>query len=139
MMTDKNVFFKHYIKGVAHGLCRQLHSLRRTLVVAAGLLATASLHAQSPALLDTIARNNPTLRAALAGRRAAEAANRAETRLPDPEAEVAYLAGSPSGVPNRTNVSLTQELDWGVLTGRRKGLAEAADRSAATGLQIRRV
>ena len=124
MMTDKTVFFMHYIKGVAR-------RLRRPLLVAAGLLAAASLHAQSPALLDTIARNNPTLRAALAGRRAAEAANRAETRLPDPEAEVAYLAGSPSGVPNRTNVSLTQELDWGVLTGRRKGLAEAADRSAA--------
>ena len=124
MMTDKTVFFMHYIKGVAR-------RLRRPLLVAAGLLAAASLHAQSPALLDTIARNNPTLRAALAGRRAAEAANRAETRLPDPEAEVAYLAGSPSGVPNRTNVSLTQELDWGVLTGRRKGLVEAADRTAA--------
>lgn len=124
MMTDKTVFFMHYIKGVAR-------RLRRLLLVAAGLLAAASLHAQSPALLDTIARNNPTLRAALAGRRAAEAANRAETRLPDPEAEVAYLAGSPSGVPNRTNVSLTQELDWGVLTGRRKGLVEAADRTAA--------
>ena len=92
---------------------------------------SATLHGQPLALLDTIARNNPTLRAALAGRRAAEAANRAETRLPDPEAEVAYLAGSPSGVPNRTNVSLTQELDWGVLTGRRKGLVEAADRTAA--------
>ena len=124
MMTDKTVFFMHYIKGVAR-------RLRRPLLVAAGLLAAASLHAQSPALLDTIARNNPTLRAALAGRRAAEAANRAETRLPNPEAEVAYLAGSPSGVPNRTNVSLTQELDWGVLTGRRKGLVEAADRTAA--------
>lgn len=124
MMTDKTVFFMHYIKGVAR-------RLRRPLLVAAGLLAAASLHAQSLALLDTIARNNPTLRAALAGRRAAEAANRAETRLPDPEAEVAYLAGSPSGVPNRTNVSLTQELDWGVLTGRRKGLVEAADRTAA--------
>lgn len=124
MMTDKTVFFMHYIKGVAR-------RLRRPLLVAAGLLAAASLHAQSPALLDTIARNNPTLRAALAGRRAAEAAHRAETRLPDPEAEVAYLAGSPSGVPNRTNVSLTQELDWGVLTGRRKGLVEAADRTAA--------
>ena len=124
MMTDKTVFFMHYIKDVAR-------RLRRPLLVAAGLLAAASLHAQSPALLDTIARNNPTLRAALAGRRAAEAANRAETRLPDPEAEVAYLAGSPSGVPNRTNVSLTQELDWGVLTGRRKGLVEAADRTAA--------
>lgn len=124
MMTDKTVFFMHYIKGVAR-------RLRRPLLVAAGLLAAASLHAQSPALLDTIARNNPTLRAALAVRRAAEAANRAETRLPDPEAEVAYLAGSPSGVPNRTNVSLTQELDWGVLTGRRKGLVEAADRTAA--------
>lgn len=131
MMTDKTVFFMHYIKGVARRLCRPLLPQRRPLLVAAGLLATAGLHAQSPALLDTIARNNPTLRAALAGRRAAEAANRAETRLPDPEAEVAYLAGSPSGVPNRTNVSLTQELDWGVLTGRRKGLAEAADRSAA--------
>ena len=82
MMTDKTVFFMHYIKGVAR-------RLRRPLLVAAGLLAAASLHPHSPPLLDTIARNNPTLRAALAGRRAAEAANSAETRLPDPEAEVA--------------------------------------------------
>ena len=80
----------------------------------------------------TIARNNPTLRAAQAGRQAAEAANRTDTRLPDPEAEVAYLVGSPKGVPGRTNVSLTQSLDWGVLTKRRQLLAEAADRTAAS-------
>ena len=93
---------------------------------------SATLHGQPLALLDTIARNNPTLRAAQAGRQAAEAANRTDTRLPDPEAEVAYLVGSPKGVPGRTNVSLTQSLDWGVLTKRRQLLAEAADRTAAS-------
>ena len=92
---------------------------------------SATLHGQPLALLDTIARNNPTLRASQATLQAAEAANRADTRLPDPEAEVAYLIGSPSGVPGRTNVSLTQSLDWGVLTKRRRMLAEAGDRTAA--------
>ena len=43
---------------------------------------------------------------------------------------MAYLFGSPQGVPNRTNVSVTQTLDWGVLTGRRKQLAGAGNQVA---------
>ena len=45
---------------------------------------SATLHGQSLALLDTIARNNPPLRAAQAGRQAAEAATPTHPRLPDP-------------------------------------------------------
>lgn len=47
--------------------------------------------------------------------------------MPDPETEVAYLFGSPKVTPNRVNVGLTQQLDWGVLTGRKRRVARAAD------------
>ncbi len=89
------------------------------------LLVTHPLQAQPLALLDTIAANNLTLRSLKAGVRAVGEEARAELRLPDPEAEVAYLFGSPSAVPNRTNVALTQELPWTVLSGRQKAAAQA--------------
>ena len=57
-------------------------------------------------------------------------ANSADNALPDPEAEVAYLFGSPKGVEPRTNVAVTQSLDWGVLTGRRRKLSKAANTAA---------
>lgn len=78
-------------------------------------------------VLKSIARNNVTLRKELQKVSAARNANAAGLVLPDPEAEVAYLIGTPDGVPNRTNVSLMQSLDWGVVTGRRRAVASAAD------------
>ena len=66
--------------------------------------------------MQAIARNNNTLRAMHASLEATRLANSADNTLPDPEAEVAYMFGNPKGVPNRTNVSVTQAFDWGVLT-----------------------
>lgn len=84
---------------------------------------------QTPSSLGTqlqlVAQNNTTLKALYRQMQANVLGNEANLRLPDPEAEVAYLFGSPKGVPNRTNVTLTQSLDWDVLLGRRKALAKA--------------
>lgn len=80
--------------------------------------------------MQTIARNNPSLKAKYSQLEATRIANSAENRLPDPSAEVAYLFGSPKSVPNRTNVSVSQVLDWGVLTGHRKRLSKAANNVA---------
>lgn len=104
-------------------------------------LAVLSLHAQTPevalpqgvthtALFTSILQHNKTVLAAKERLRASTVANRADLSLPDPEAEVAYLLGTPSGVPNRTNVSVTQTLDWGILKGERRRWAEAADKTA---------
>lgn len=77
------------------------------------------------ALLDSIDSNNTTLRALRQQVAAGEAEARAGLRLPDPELGLAYLWGSPSGVPPRKNVEVTQQLDWGVLSGRRRQLARS--------------
>lgn len=80
--------------------------------------------------LQLVAQNNTTLKALYRQMQANVLGNETNLRLPDPEAEVAYLFGSPKGVPNRTNVTLTQSLDWDVLLGRRKALAKANNQVA---------
>lgn len=80
--------------------------------------------------MQAIARNNTTLKAMHAQLQATLLANCADNALPDPEAEVAYMFGSPKGVEPRTNVAVTQSLDWGVLTGRRRKLSKAANTAA---------
>ena len=80
--------------------------------------------------MQTIARNNTTLKAMYQQLKATQLANAADNALPDPEAEVAYMFGSPKGVEPRTNVAVTQSLDWGVLTGRRRKLSKAANTAA---------
>lgn len=94
--------------------------------------------AQSEALLDSIERHNTTLAALRQNTEAAMAGNRSELRLSDPEAEVGYLFGTPKGIPNRVNLSVTQPLDWGVLTGRKRSLARAADRVARASYAVQR-
>ena len=49
------------------------------------------------AQMQTIARNNASLRALHSSLEATRLANGADNALPDPEAEVAYMFGSPKG------------------------------------------
>ncbi len=79
------------------------------------------------AAIQNVVAHSPTLKAARQQNEAERMQLQAAQRLPDPEAEVAYLVGSPNGVPNRTNVTVTQQLDWGVLTGRRRDAAKAGN------------
>lgn len=80
--------------------------------------------------MQEIVRNNKQIAVLRSQLQAQQAANGSALRLPDPEAEVAYLFGSPKGVPGRTNVSLTQELSWSVILGHRRALAEAENNVA---------
>lgn len=100
--------------------------------------ATASAEGRFAAVLNSVADRNTTLRAASASLSATELQNRAASALADPEAEVTYAKGSPKGVPARTNVSFTQTLDWGTLTGRRTAAASASNRSAAARYAVER-
>ena len=97
------------------------------------LLPCAPMRAQQPtfpSLLREILRNNTSLRTLRADLQSTRQENAAAMVLPDPEAEVSHDFGSPKGVPARTNVSVSQQLDWGVLTGRRRRLARVADDAA---------
>lgn len=111
--------------------------MKRTLIILYMVCAAAPiLCAQSviksgwESWMAQIAQNNTTLKALHRQMQASVLANGSNLCLPDPEAEVAYLVGTPKGVPNRTNVSLTQSLDWDVLLGRRRALAKANNQVA---------
>lgn len=94
-------------------------------VVTAGHAAGASLNRQ--ALLDSILRNNTTLTALRQQVVSGKAENRTELRLPDPDFDFAYLWGSPTGTPARKDFGVSQQLDWGTLTGQRRRVARTAD------------
>lgn len=111
--------------------------MKRTLIILYMVCAAAPiLCAQSviksgwESWMAQIAQNNTTLKALHRQMQASVLANGSNLSLTDPEAEVAYLVGTPKGVPNRTNVSLTQSLDWDVLLGRRSALAKANNQVA---------
>ena len=77
------------------------------------------------ALLDSIVKGNTTLRALRQGVEAGKAGMETSLRLPDPEVGFSYKWGAPAGVPAVKGVDVTQQLDWGVLTGRRRRLAQS--------------
>lgn len=111
--------------------------MKRTLIILYMVCATAPILCAQSVLksgweswMAQIAQNNTTLKALHRQMQASVLANGSNLCLPDPEAEVAYLVGTPKGVPNRTNVSLAQSLDWDVLLGRRRALAKANNQVA---------
>ena len=111
--------------------------MKRTLIILYMVCAAAPILCAQSVLksgweswMVQIAQNNTTLKALHRQMQASVLANGSNLSLTDPEAEVAYLVGTPKGVPNRTNVSLTQSLDWDVLLGRRRALAKANNQVA---------
>lgn len=100
------------------------------IISVSAALLPQTLSAQSEAWLDSIEHNNTTLATQRRQLEASYAESRSEARLSDPEAEVGYFFGSPKGIPNRVNVSVSQSLDWAVITGRKRKLTRAADRMA---------
>lgn len=111
--------------------------MKRTLIILYMVCAAAPILCAQSVLksgweswMAQIAQNNTTLKALHRQMQASVLANGSNLCLSDPEAEVAFLVGTPKGVPNRTNVSLTQSLDWDVLLGRRRALAKANNQVA---------
>lgn len=111
--------------------------MKRTLIILYMVCAAAPILCAQSVLksgweswMAQIAQNNTTLKALHRQMQASVLANGSNLSLTDPDAEVAYLVGTPKGVPNRTNMSLTQSLDWDVLLGRRRALAKANNQVA---------
>lgn len=88
--------------------------------------------------LRMISENNPELRRSLIELQASQAENSTGLAPADPQVEVGYLWNSERGGGNRTDVSVTQELDFPTVYARRRAvsrasnsLAEARQRSTA--------
>lgn len=98
------------------------------------LTQTASFgQGKMESMLDSIERNNTTLKALRQQAVAMKAQNRTATAMPDPEIEFGYLWGSNAGMNPRKDISVTQQLDWATLSGSRSRLAAKDDRLAELG------
>ena len=109
----------------------------KLLCLLAALSPVFSANAQSAAeqLLRDIEQNNTTLKALRDQAEAQALQNKTGITLPDPEVEFAYLWGSPSGVPGRTDFAVSQSFDMPTLLGSRRRVAEGEN--ALLGLQYK--
>lgn len=87
-------------------------------------VTTATAQTAVEKVLQQIEANNTTLSAVYDELEAQKLQNKTGLNLPNPEVEFAYLWGSPSGMPGRTDMSVTQEFDWTVLLGHRRRTSE---------------
>lgn len=95
-----------------------------SLSVICALLMASSIQAQSTnELLERIASNNLTLQALEHQVTARGYESMAAISLPDPEVEFALLAGSPSEIGVRKDISISQGFDVATLSGARKAVA----------------
>lgn len=80
-------------------------------------------------VLDSIEKNNPSLKASQAEMEAEKLTNKGEAFLPDPEVEFNYLWGA-NGIGNRHDVRVTQSFDFPTISGMKhswvKGKGELA-------------
>lgn len=81
----------------------------------------ANAQSSLPSVLSSVEANNIELRALRGETEAAIAEARAESALPDPEVSFGYLWYG------RKDVSVSQALDWALLTGRRRAAVTARD------------
>lgn len=90
-------------------------------------LLPATLQAQSlfPFQQEEMAGNNPSLHATEGACGASVADAYTGLNLANPEVEVSYMFGSPSDVPNKTNISVTQGFDFATLSGAKRRVADA--------------
>lgn len=109
------------------------------LAITLPLLASAQEGGQaapaylSPAMqqaLSTIRSNNTTLSSLRAKSRLDAEDARTDAALPDPEVGFGRHWGSAEDMLPRRVVDVTQELDWGILSGRRSRTTEAGRRAA---------
>lgn len=86
-------------------------------------------------ILQEIVKNNTQLKAQHQQMKAQILANGAELRLSDPDVDVAYSLNTPDCYHNKTNISISQPLDWDVITGKRKLKTKATNTLAERSYQ----
>lgn len=97
---------------------------RFILMSALAVLAIAANGQTFDDVLRQVQENNTTLKALARQTSADQSANVAAAALPAPEIEAAYLWGSPADIGNRKDLSVSQQVDFGTLTGARRAVAE---------------
>ena len=93
--------------------------MKKIIFILAAIEATFSLRAQTNIddVLKAVEQNNTTLQALRQTADAQKLENRTGLTLPDPEVGFNYLWGSPSGVGNRKDASVSQSFDIATVSG----------------------
>lgn len=91
------------------------------------LCCSQSVSAQSafPQQQAEIMKNNLSLQALSSATSALKEDNLTGLNLANPEVGLSYMFGSPSDVPNRTNVEVSQSFDFATLSGAKRRVAKA--------------
>lgn len=89
------------------------------LIALSGVLFTVNAQDNFQEVLNRIESNNTTLKALLEKTKADKIGNKTALNLANPEVEVGYLWGSPSGEGNRKDLNITQSFDFPTAYGYR--------------------
>ncbi len=101
---------------------------RIALLLSSAALASLSLMAEN--YTETLARvvaSNPTLAASSSVAEAEKAENHTGLNLDNPEVELSYQWGSPSYVPDKKTIDVSQGFDFATLSGAKRRVANAKD------------
>lgn len=99
--------------------------MKKILMIAALAATVCMARAQltMQQALEAVEAHNSSLKAIYEGLEAQKLQNRTGLNLPNPEVEFAYLWGSPDGIPNRKDVSVSQSFDMATLLGYKRRVA----------------
>ncbi|MDR2120855.1 MAG: TolC family protein [Tannerella sp.] len=104
----------------------------RTIIFLLAAWTSLSLAAQNgiDRVLQSVEANNTTLQALRAETEARKLENRTGIYLDAPEVEYNALRGAPGSIGNRTDVSVSQKLDFPTLSGLKSRIADGQNRQA---------
>lgn len=108
-----------------------MKTIKRKIIISILAIFTGfSLFAQHtiPSVLASVEENNTTLKALRETVEAQKLENRTDIFLSNPEIGFNYLWGSPSGIGNRTDFSISQTFDIPAITGMKSTVADGQNR-----------
>ena len=114
--------------------------MKNSCLLICTLFLAVTGYAQSPleTALKEIERNNPDLKAAVAGLDEDRLANRSETLLANPEIEFNYLWGA-DNLGGRRDVRISQSFDLATVSGLKTEKGACLDELAALKVEVRRL
>lgn len=98
--------------------------MKRIIITVSLWLSALSLWAQSDAILESIEKNNISLRTLRGQLEVQHMENKTGLTLDNPQVEFDYCWGSPEEVGKKRNLTVTQVLDFSKISGRQRAVAQ---------------
>lgn len=105
---------------------RLFYTIAAAMTVCVGSI-DAGAQSLFPFIQEEILGNNPVLHSRAQSCESTKLDNSAGLTLANPEVSLSYMFGSPSDVPNKTNIGVSQTFDFPTLSGARSKVADASN------------